>query len=274
MASSTASSRNPKTLNASLCLAAFVQVSEGSRAAKKVVTMRRVIGTIFAVVNVPLFVAPILTLFLSAAPLCAQSHAPEYTFVVASGFLCDSGNCPAVARSERRDTYEFTGAGTFNAQSKAVSAAGTFTHKIPNGTVVETGVWTSNQLVSFDSYGAAPNALRQRGIPAGVPGFGTNPSPMSFSPVPVGGLAVFHIRMMPASGMPMSAVLEVNCALADAPRDRSADGIRLKLDRSPAEFSEELGGSVMFLAMPPQPTTPGKNKQQQPDSDATPTPNN
>jgi len=228
--------------------------------------MRSLIQTIVAIVNVTLVVTPI-PLLLGAAPLSAQNPAPEYTFVVASGVLCDSGNCPAVARSERRDTFEFTGAGTFNAQTKAVSAAGTFTHKIPNGTVVEAGIWTSNQLISFETYGAAPNALRQRGIAAGVPGFRTNPSPMSFSPVPVGGLAVFRIRLLPATGMPMSAVLQVNCALADAPRDRSADGIRLKLENSPTEFSEELGGSVMFLVMPPQHPTPGQGKQQAPGSD-------
>src|SRR6516165_9313828 len=164
-------------------------------------TMRRVIRTEFAILNITLVVAPILTLLLGAAPLSAQNPAPEYTFVVASGFLCESGNCPAVARSERRDTYEITGAGTFNAQTKAVSAAGTFTHKIPNGTVVEAGVWTSNQLISFDTYGAAPNALRQRGIAAGGPGFRPNPLPMSLNPVPVGGLAVFRIRLLPAAGM-------------------------------------------------------------------------
>jgi hypothetical protein len=225
-----------------------------------------------AKLNAMLVVGPSLALLLGAHPLSAQNPAPEYTFVLASGFLCDSGNCPAVARSERRDTYEFTGAGTFNTQTKSVSAAGTFAHKIPNGTVVETGVWTSNQLISFEAYGAAPNALRQRGIVAGVPGFRPNPTPMSFSPIPIGGLAVFRIRLLPASGMPMGAVLHVNCALADAPRDRSADGIRLKLEKSPTEFSEELGGSVMFLVMPPDTTAPGKNKQQQAGSDATPTP--
>jgi len=58
----------------------------------------------------------------------------------------------------------------------------------------------------------------------------------------------------------MSAVLQVNCDLADAPRDRSADRIRLKLEKSPTEFSEELGGSVMFLVMPPQNPAPGKSK--------------
>jgi hypothetical protein len=106
------------------------------------------------------------------------------------------------------------------------------------------------------------------------PGFRSNLLPMSVSPVPVGGLAVFHIRLLPASGMPMSAVLQLNCALADAPRDRSADGIRLKLERNPTEFSEELGGSVMFLAIPPQLPTPVKGKQEEPHSGATPTPNN
>ena len=218
--------------------------------------------------------AAMLSLILGGDRVIAQNISPEYTFLVASGFLCDSGTCPAGAKSVNGDTYEITGAGTFNAQTKSVSAAGTFTHKNLNGAVIETGVWTSNQLISFDLYGAAPNALRQRGIVAGVPGFRPNALPMSLSPIPLGGLAVFRIRLLPAAGMPMTALLQVNCALGDAPRDRSADGIRLKLEKSPTEFSEELGGSVMFLAMPPQPSAPGKTKQQEPGSDATPTPNN
>ena len=223
-----------------------------------------------------IFAASLASMFLGGEPIIAlaQNSSPEFSFLVAAGFLCESGNCPAGAKSVNGDSYEITGAGTFNLQSKSVSAAGTFAHKALNGAVLETGVWTSNQLVRFDVYGAAPNALRQRGIAAGVPGFRANPMPMSVGPVPVGGLAVFQIRMMPASGAPMSGTLEVNCALADAPRERSADGIRLKLERSPTEFSEELGGSVMFLAMPPQPGPPGKNKQQEPGAEGTQTPNN
>ena len=237
-------------------------------------SMRKIVASLVAMGVAAILSMSLGSMILGGDAVIAQNSSPEYTFLVSSGFLCDSGNCPAVARSERRDTYEFTGAGTFNAQTKSVSAAGTFSHKIPNGTVVEAGVWTSNQLISFDTYGAAPNALRQRGIAAGIPGFRPNLSPMSSSPVPIGGLAVFRIRMLPASGTPMSAVLQVNCALADAPRDRSADGIRLKLEKSPIEFSEELGGSVMFLVMPPQPPAPGMGKQQEPGSDATATPNN
>jgi hypothetical protein len=59
--------------------------------------------------------------------------------------------------------------------------------------ILETGVWTSNQLISFDVYGAALNARRQRGIAAGLPGFRPNLLPMSVGPVPVGGLAVFTL---------------------------------------------------------------------------------
>src|SRR5258708_39545405 len=188
-------------------------------------TMRSLFRTIVAVVNVTLVVAPILTLFLGTAPLNAQNPAPEYTFVVASGFVCESGNCPAAAKSVNGDTYEITGAGTFNAQTKSVSAAGTFTHKIPNGTVIESGVWTSNQLISFDSYGAAPNALRQRGIVAGVPGFRPNLSPMSFNPVPIGGLAVFRIRLLRRTTwlwIPMPSQTPRRPSLRNSPR-RSKD---------------------------------------------------
>ena len=96
---------------------------------------------------------------------------------------------------------------------------------------------------------------------------------MSLSPIPAGGLAVFRIRLLPVSGMPVTALLQVNCALADAPRERSADGIQLRLEKDSTEFSEELGGSAMFLVMPPQ-RPEGKSKQQEPGSDATPTPNN
>jgi hypothetical protein len=224
-------------------------------------SMRTFMRTTVATVMVALVVAPSLAIFLGADPVSAQNLAPEYTVLVASGFLCDSGTCPAGSKSANGDAFEITGAGTFNAQTKSVNAAGTFTHKTLNGAVIETGVWTSNQLISFDLYGAAPNALRQRGIAAGVPGLRPNLLPMSVSPVPVGGLAVFHIRLLPASGMPMSAVLQVNCALGDVPRERSADGVRLKLERNPTEFSEELGGSVMFLVMPSQPHTPGKGSQ-------------
>jgi hypothetical protein len=60
------------------------------------------------------------------------------------------------------DSYEMSGAGTFEAQNKSVKAAGTFTHKSPNGNLLETGVWLAGDLASFDSYDAAPRATYVR----------------------------------------------------------------------------------------------------------------
>jgi len=204
-----------------------------------------------------------IVLFLVATPLRAQYNPSNYTFLVASGFLCGSAACPAAARSANDETYELTGAGTFDVQTKSVTAAGTFAHKSSQGTVLETGVWTTTQLVSFDSYGYAPGALRQLGI---VPGLQTDSPrlmPMAITAMPAGGLAVFRIRLLPLSGPQLNAVLEVNCALGNVPRERSVEGIRLTLERSNSEYSEEINGRVMFLSMRPGMSTPAKAPQEE-----------
>jgi hypothetical protein len=50
-------------------------------------------------------------------------------------------------------------------------------------------------------------------------------------------------------------VLQVNCALGDAPPGRSIEGIRLTLEKNGTEFSEEGSGRVMFLTMRPETDT-------------------
>jgi hypothetical protein len=42
--------------------------------------------------------------------------------------------------------------------------------------------------------------------------------------MPTGGLAVFRIQLLPMSGLSTTAMLQVNCALGDVPRERSVDG--------------------------------------------------
>ena len=116
-----------------------------------------------------------LALLLGAGPAMAQSRNGDYIILVASGFLCDSGDssaCPAVVKSADGESYEMSGAGTLAPQSKSVTAAGTFTQKSPNGVVLETGVWVASELVSFDSYGIAPGALMREGRALGPPQFG------------------------------------------------------------------------------------------------------
>jgi hypothetical protein len=67
--------------------------------------------------------------------------------------------------------------------------------------------------------------------------------------MPTGGLAIFRIILVPLSGPTKTAVLEVNCALGDVPRERSVAGIRISLERNDSQYSEEASGPVMFLAL-------------------------
>lgn len=209
--------------------------------------------------------APTLVMFMCAGPARAQNSSANYTFLVASGFLCDPGDsatCPAVAKSANGDSYQISGAGTFNTQSKSVAAAGTFALESSNGTVLEAGVWIVSELVSFDSYGIAPGTLMIGGRAFGPPQFGPKRLPMPSGPMLTGGLAVFHVRLLPVWGATKTAVLQVNCALGDVPRERSVEGIRLTLERNGTEFSEEVSGRVIFLSMRPEVSTPARTPTQ------------
>jgi len=201
-------------------------------------------------------------MFLCAGRSRAQSTTANYAFLLASGFLCDpsdSGSCPAVAKSANGDSYEISGAGTFNTESKSVKVAGTFHHKTPNGTMIETGVWTASDLISFDSYGIAPNALHQKGPAYGGPQLGPKRMPTRAGAMPTGGLAIFRIVLVPLSEPTKTAVLQVNCALGSVPRERSVEGIRLTLEgRNSNEFLEEASGRVMFLSTRPEISQPPK----------------
>jgi hypothetical protein len=211
-------------------------------------------------------VVPCLALCLFAFPAAAQSNKGNYIFLLASGFLCDPGDsstCPATAKGTQGDSYEISGAGTFDAQNKSVKAVGTFSHKSPNGNVLETGVWLAGEVVSFDSYGAAPGALRRQGLAFGTAPFGPKRLPLPSGPMPTGGLAVFNIRMFSMSGASRTAVLQVNCALGDVPRGRSVEGIRLTFENSGGEFSQEVSGRVMFISMRPEGNTPTKTPTQE-----------
>jgi len=66
----------------------------------------------------------------------------------------------------------------------------------------------------------------------------------------------------------------VNCALGDVPRERSVEGIRLTLERSNSEYSEEINGRVMFFAMAPGMSTPVKAPQEEKVPETSEQPNN
>ncbi len=197
---------------------------------------------------------PSLTLFLAVVPAIAQTSNSDYTLLLGSGFLCDSGDssaCPAVVKSANGDSYEMSGAGTLTPQSKSASAAGTFTHKSPDGVVLETGVWIAQELVSFDSYGIAPGVLMAGGRPFGPPMFGPMRLGMFSGSMAAGGLAVLRIRLLPVWGLARNATLEVNCALGKVPDEHQVEGIRLAFEGGSAEFDEEVSGRALFLLTRP-----------------------
>jgi hypothetical protein len=213
----------------------------------------------------------VLVVTIGSSLANAQSFS-KYTFVLGSGFLCDSSDstCPATARAARGDSYELSGAGTFDLQDKSVKGAGTFTHKSTNGHVLETGVWTASELVSFASYGIAPGALK-KGL--GPQHFGSKRSPIVFGPMPTGGLAIFRILLLPTSGVTKTAVLQVNSALGEIPSERSVEGIRLTLERYNSEYSEESGGRMMFLLLRSEGSGSGTTLQRHAGETAEPSPN-
>jgi hypothetical protein len=173
-----------------------------------------------------------------------------------------------MVKSANGDSYQMSGAGTFNTQSNSIVGAGTYTRESSNGTVLQTGVWTASQLVSFVSYGIAPGALLHEKRALGPPQFGPKRLPMFSGPMPTGGLVVFRIRLLPLSGASISAVLQANCALGKVPAEHQMEGIRLSLESDGTEFSEEASGRVMFLAVRPEVSTPAKTPRQEtaPDS--------
>ena len=228
----------------------------------------------FSTLMVTWVAVPSLAIFLGAGPARAQSSSANYTFLVAAGFLCDSGDsspCPAVAKSANGYTYEMSGAGTLTTQSKSVTAAGTFTHKSADGVVLETGVWVASELVSFDSYGIAPGALMREGRALGPPQFGPKRLPMLAGPMPAGGLAVLRIRLLPVLGFAKNATLQVNCALGKVPDEHPTEGIRLAFERGGTEYAEEVSGRALFLLTRPRASAAAKAPV--PKVDTNPAPN-
>ena len=231
---------------------------------------------ILAIVGVAL---PCLAMLLCASSAMAQTNDGNFLFLLAASFLCDPGEasaCPATAKSNQGDSYEMTGVGTLEVQSKSVRVAGTYTHRSHGGNVLETGVWLASELLSFNSYGAAPNVLLRQG-------WASDPAlfplkrwrwPAHSGPVPTGGLAVLRIRLLPLQGPSRNAVLQVNCALGEVPRERSVEGIRLRIEGHASDFSEEGSGRVMFFATRPEVSAAVKAPAQEAKQDAGEPPKN
>ena len=68
--------------------------------------------------------------------------------------------------------------------------------------MLETGVWLANELVSFDSYGAALGALPNKGLVFGPGAMGPKRMPMARGLMPTGGLLYFAFCFCQSQGCP------------------------------------------------------------------------
>ncbi|PYV39360.1 MAG: hypothetical protein DMG06_23315 [Acidobacteria bacterium] len=199
-------------------------------------------------------VAAVLVTVTQASPASAEGGSANYNFLVASGFLCDpndSTTCPAVARAANGNTIELSGAGTLNPSSKSITAAGAFAHKNSAGKIVETGVWTATELLSFKSYGIAPGALlrgNQKFRTSGILPIGRG---LLAGPMPTGGLALLRVRLWPDSGKPKEAFLQVNCAKGKVPENQQGDGVRLAIQEGGPKFDQKVSGRTVFMLRKP-----------------------
>lgn len=196
-----------------------------------------------------------LAMILLAPPAKAQERPADYTFLVASGFLCNPSNaatCPALVKAANGESYQLSGAGTFNPQSKSASAAGTFSHESASGNPLETGVWIADRLIDFDSYGSAPDALMVGGRAFIRPQPGPNKRLSKFSgSMTAGGRVVLRVRLVPISGPPRIIQMDLNCALGKVPPEHQVDSIKLTYEAGGLEFAGEINKGTLFVLTSP-----------------------
>ncbi len=166
----------------------------------------------------------------------ADSGSANYQYLISTSFLCgiNPAGCPATAAASNGDTIGITGGGTLSIHSKSVTGSGTFAHKNAAGTLLASGTWSADQLLSFNSYGpAAPSA-----------GF-----PSSFE----GGQVLIAVTLDPGApgGPTVDAVLEMVCRLPgdNGPSEEGkTESVRLNVKGGP-NFNEPIEAVDIFIKL-------------------------
>jgi hypothetical protein len=157
--------------------------------------------------------------FAASVPITGRAAPPtanSYDYLAGSGFLCDFGGCPAIARSDSGDTIEIEAAGTFGLRPQQVTGGGEYTWRNPTGQVVETGTWTATRLLEFRSFGIGAFGLE-------------------------GG--VVHMQIALSSGR--VALLRITCDEGDEPPS-AHEGVRVAIADGP-NFNTEVSGLTAFI---------------------------
>jgi hypothetical protein len=179
-----------------------------------------------------------LPLLLLAAVLTGSASAATskaaYDWHVADQFLKDAVGSPlgAIARADNGDTITVEGAGALDVTAKTASGGGTVVHKDAQGSVLATGTFTANGLVSFQFFGCGGG---------GLPDF------------LCGGIAKLNVTITPDfdRSLHFPAILWIDCLLGN-PTPSTVEGVRLNIKdliNFNKSLSEEEGsGFTVFVA--------------------------
>ncbi|MFN8006429.1 MAG: hypothetical protein U0V70_05280 [Terriglobia bacterium] len=198
-----------------------------------------------------IFISSTMALLFTVVFSCsvlAEGSSGDYNLLVASGFVCDpsdSSACPAVAQAANGEIIEISGAGMMNPSSKTITAMGAFTHKTAKWEILETGIWKATEVMKFNSYGIAPGALLRDA--RRFKSSGLLPRGLLTGPMPAGGLVLLRIQLLPDTGKPKEAILQVNCAIGKVPENQQGDGIRLAVEGEELKFDQKVSGRTLFI---------------------------
>ena len=163
--------------------------------------------------------------FIGIGTIGAAADGVHFQYLAGSGVLCGLGPtaCPDVASASNGDTVAISGQGSLVTGPDEVTGSGTFVHMNAAGTVLGSGTWTAEDLLSFTSFGG------------NAPGL-----PPNFE----GGLARIEVQLNPSgSGDTLNAVLQIDCGINSA---TGAEGVMLAVEDGP-NFNNEVSGFTVFI---------------------------
>jgi hypothetical protein len=171
--------------------------------------MRRVL------VAAALPLALVTATFGAAGAASAGTSKAAYSWHVADDLLENEVGSPpyAIAEAPNGEEILLDGTGTFDPVTKAADGGGRVLHYAPDGTLLATGTFTADRLISFQFYGCGG-----AGLPDNL----------------CGGLAKMEVTITPdGTSLEFPAILWVDCLLGDkipsGGDPARAEGIRLNV---------------------------------------------
>ena len=128
------------------------------------------------------------------------------------------------------DTVSLTGSGEARPKKHKASGGGTFVHRHANGSEVAHGVYV---VTGFKSFVNGGGSLVPAGLTDGIDQINKT----------TGGVLSLRVRLMPASGGSLDAVLEVHCMLPGS--STTSEGVRLSV--LAFKFVEESGFTLFHV---------------------------